>query len=348
MLAAYQAAARERGGFNTFGFDQMNNLQLAEVAIWGFLLAIPLLWHLPHVVRQLHSRAWTTAAASLLPWVAVVVAIYALATNGEFREAEWAILIAAGGVVAFSSSTSRPSVRRVYIALLCATTVSNLYFGLTRARVYTIGPHLFFEWSDHDHLVASGFLKNMRISSTLVNTEHDVALARNNNAGPFFFGPRLEFNYAAFHLPSPTGLPAWWHPGTSFARAEEPRLVQAWQNHHFETLIFLKGDYTYYPPRPAKHDPHSLSAGRSLPLHHRLSPPFHHSPRTPTSHRSTPLVPAPPANPSCYPHPSACAQNPLCPQAIKPSFPASSPPRTPPRSSSASSSAPASFSSRAR
>lgn len=248
MLAAYQAAARERGGFNTFGFDQMNNLQLTEVATWGALLAIPLLWHLPHIFRQFRNRAWTAAAAGLLPWVAVVVAIYALATNGEFREAEWAILMAAGGVVAFGLGTSRPLVRRIYIALLCAATVSNLYLGFARARVFTIGPHLFFEWSDHDHLVTSGFLKNMRISSSLVDVERDIDLARSNNTGPFFFGPRLEFNYAALRLPSPTGLPAWWHPGTSFARAEEPRLIQAWQDHRFKTLVFLKGDYTYYPP----------------------------------------------------------------------------------------------------
>ena len=35
-----------------------------------------------------------------------------------------------------------------------------------------------------------------------------------------YFGPRLEFAYAAFQLPSPTHLPIWYDAGNSYAEAE--------------------------------------------------------------------------------------------------------------------------------
>lgn len=247
LFMAYRAAAKERGGLNTFGFDQMNNLQLTDVSVWGALLAIPMLYLLPGMLRDLRTGRWRGICFALLFWVAPVVSVYALATNGEFREVEWAVLMGLGSVLAFGLRVPGPFLRRTYIAILCAATAANLYLGAARARTYTIGPHLFFEWSNNA-VIKEGFLKNLRASSTLVEVEREVKQARGEAQGTIFFGPRVDFNYAALALPSPRNLPVWWHPGTSFARSNEHSLVQAWQAHHFDTLIFLKGDYTYYPP----------------------------------------------------------------------------------------------------
>ena len=69
--------------------------------------------------------------------------------------------------------------------------------------------------------------------------------------GPIFFGPRMEFSYAAFHLQSPKYLPIWWDPGAAFAQSQESKYVDSWEQHRFGTLIFYKNDFIYYPPRLA-------------------------------------------------------------------------------------------------
>jgi hypothetical protein len=117
-----------------------------------------------------------------------------------------------------------------------------LYYGAARVRVYGIGPHLFFEWRDNGSRVEGGFLKNMRVSSTMIEVEREAGSALKTYPGPYFFGPRLEFNYAVFGLPSPVHLPLYWQAGTSFGLPEEAHLAQVWQEDRFPTLIFLNAN----------------------------------------------------------------------------------------------------------
>ena len=97
-----------------------------------------------------------------------------------------------------------------------------------------------FEWQDNQHLVESGYLRNMRLSSTMIEVEREVKQAKDANAGPYFFGPRVDFNYAVLGGPSPKHSPARWEPGTAFSVSDQARLIQVWQEHRFQTLIFLK------------------------------------------------------------------------------------------------------------
>ena len=66
--------------------------------------------------------------------------------------------------------------------------------------------------------------------------------------GPVFFGPRMEFSYAAFNLQSPKFLPIWWDPGAAFSLSQESKYVASWEQHRFGTLIFYKNDFMYYSP----------------------------------------------------------------------------------------------------
>ena len=116
--------------------------------------------------------------------------------------------------------------------------------------------HIFFEWRDNEHRIAAGYLENMRVSSTMVEVEREVKQAEGSNAGPFFFGPRLEFNYAVLRLPSPEHFPVLWDPGAAFPESDQARLIGIWADHRFQTLIFLNAScplfpkamvYTFYP-----------------------------------------------------------------------------------------------------
>ena len=111
----------------------------------------------------------------------------------------------------------------------------------------------------------------MRVSGTFAEVNQEIQQALKENPGPYFFGPRVDYGYMAFGIPSPLHFPAWWHPGTAFARADMHSIVRGWEQDRFATLIYFKGtgqqtpfpdttdpakaaifgdqstDYTYYP-----------------------------------------------------------------------------------------------------
>jgi hypothetical protein len=254
MLASYSSVAKERGGVGArFGYREMSNFEKYSALFWIAVVSVPLLGLARRVGRQILQRDWKRIAFSLFFPLALLVGLYGLATNGEYRDVECTVLLAAGAVLTFGLRWNGPLLRRVYIGIVCASIVGDLYYGAARVRVYEIGSHMFFEWQDNRHLIERGFLKNMRVSSTMVEVEREVGLAKDANPGPYFFGSRVDFNYAVLGLPSPKGFPAWWHPGTAFAVSDQAHLIEGWEEHQFQTLIFLKADnpwhfdHTYYP-----------------------------------------------------------------------------------------------------
>ena len=246
MLASYHGASLERGGFTKFAYDQMNRFAQWTALAWVAIVSLPLFPLAPRAAGQVSRRDWRGLASSLLFFLTILVALYGVATNGDFRELDCAVLLGAGAVIAYGTDLTSPRLRRLYFAILVGGSLSDLYLGAMRARVYTVGPHQFFEWTDARHRVESGFLKDMRTTPALLDLEREIARAKDENAGPYYFGPRVDFNYAVLGVPSPKHLPLWWHPGTAFARRDLPQILQAWQQHRFQTLIFQRDDYTLY------------------------------------------------------------------------------------------------------
>jgi hypothetical protein len=249
MFASYLAAARVRGGFSTFGFREMRLRDLARVIICFAALLTPVIVFCPRWRDALRRRNLPAVARPLLFGLAACVSGFAMFSNGELKDVEWCALIACGAVLVFGRDVTARRLRRFYAAFLCALVFSDLYMGAVRLRVEGIGRHTFFEWHDSAARVDNPFFRDLRASTRFRTVVDQIADALKRNPGPVFFGPRMEFAYAAFGLPSPTNLPVWWHPGTSFAAGEERALLQAWQAHRFATLVFLKNDFTYYSPQ---------------------------------------------------------------------------------------------------
>ena len=248
MLASYLTVAKGRGDVTgRYGYLLMNPFERTSALYWIALLSVPLLGLAPRVMRKIRERDWKGIAyISFFP-LALMIALYGLATNSDCRDVECTVLLAAGAVLTFGLRWNGPLLRRVFIAIVCASIAGDLYYGAARVRVYGIGPHIFFEWQDNQQRVNSGFFKNMRVSSKMIEVEREVKLATGANPGPYFFGPRMEFNYAALGLPSPMHSPTLWDPGTAFPVAEQAHLIQVWQEHGFQTLIFLNSSYAYGP-----------------------------------------------------------------------------------------------------
>jgi len=79
---------------------------------------------------------------------------------------QFASLLAGGVIILFGIGmpTPRLPLRRIYIAVLFAMLVSDLYAGVMRWRVHGIGVHTFFEWVDTDHRVNSDFFADLHAS----------------------------------------------------------------------------------------------------------------------------------------------------------------------------------------
>ncbi len=246
MLASYAAAAAGRGALSTFGFRGYSIWFLARIAICLAVMSLPFVLWLPRFAKAWQKRNIPSLAYLLLYVLAPAISIFAMFTNGELKDVEWALFLAPVMVLLFEQSTPNPGLRRAYIAFLCTLVVSDLYLGAIRYRVAGIGQHMFYEWKGADIEPGDPFFRDLRASSRFRSVIEQTAEVIKSNPQPVFFGPRLEFSYAAFGLGSPRRLPVWWRPGTSFRASDEPALLAVWRDDRFATLIFLKDDYTYY------------------------------------------------------------------------------------------------------
>jgi hypothetical protein len=239
---------RTHGILTHFGYRQMPKASQHVALLWLFLFSLPMLLVVPRLVQSLRERAWKRSALFLMLLIAPLIAAFGIANNADCLDLECVLLYVANMLVLFVLGPRPPMlVRRLAIALLCAAVVQDVYTGQERLRVSWVGVHTFFEWDQPLVTVASGPFEHMRISQTLVAVNAQTLRAVRSNPGPYFFGPRLDMQYMNMGLPSPVGLAAWWHPGTAFDVTEMPTLLHNWQQHRFNTLVFLKGDYAYYP-----------------------------------------------------------------------------------------------------
>jgi hypothetical protein len=168
----------------------------------------------------------------------------------------YGVILACHGCGAWDPATSvasRPALRNplaAYLIFLAVTMgCAGVAVGITRHRVRGIGPNQFFQYALEKDVIHDGFFRGVRTGWIFKEVYAQVRSVVAESAGKrVFFGPRMQWGYAAFRLPSPPGQPAWWHPGVSFPLAEVERYVSRFVQTRSEVLIFLKNDMTYYPP----------------------------------------------------------------------------------------------------
>ncbi|HEX4809848.1 MAG TPA: hypothetical protein VH325_13005 [Bryobacteraceae bacterium] len=98
LLHSYFAVAKSRG----IALSAYHQAPPAEHHVAFFfiaMLSLPLLGAAPRVWRSLTKREWSYAGRALFLLIGLVLALYGLATNGEFRDVECTVLLAAGAVL---------------------------------------------------------------------------------------------------------------------------------------------------------------------------------------------------------------------------------------------------------
>lgn len=216
-------------------------------------------------------------AASLVPWVTVflpwyrwsrshwlavtaaVAGAYGFLVNGENKFVDLPMLLLAlwwlgadAGPPDHSRAAGARRWRSYVGALAAVLAVGGMTVGALRQRVRGIGPGLFFEYELSSEHPGTPFFARMEVGQRFIDVERqagEVLDARRPSR--VFFGPRMQWAYAAFRRPSPVGQPVWWHRGVSYPdRADaEAAAVGAWEASRPDLLVFLRGDFTYLPPR---------------------------------------------------------------------------------------------------
>jgi hypothetical protein len=255
MIAGYRSAAKDRGVFSMLGFrrDSFANVLRADICV--AILSIPL-W----LLRRRLTNAFRAGDIRAIAWhlllgLGPAIAVFGMFSNVDYKDLEWPMLICSGSVALFGKSVRLqwgrrvPALARAYVAFLCSLAAADLYVGAIRSRVEGMGLHSFFEWNDSSHASGMQFFPNLRTSAGFQTAVGQVREVLGQHPGPIFFGPRMEFNYAAFGLPSPKHLPIIWDPGNQFPFSEEGSMLASWQRNRFATLIFQRDDFIFYSPQ---------------------------------------------------------------------------------------------------
>lgn len=87
----------------------------------------------------------------------------------------------------------------------------------------------------------SYFVSGPKLPRLLQDIDHLLRIHHIPTGHPIYFGARIDFSYAVFHIVPPKGLPIWWEGFDS------PRFIRAYQRAQFDTIITLKDDVTFLP-----------------------------------------------------------------------------------------------------
>ena len=211
-------------------------------------LALAFLPLLPALTRAARLRLWTTVAQDLILLLGAAVGIFAATASGDLVDVGLGPVLLTGGVAVFAPHRRRGVLFVFYAALLCGLTSTEIYKAESRLRNRVMGAY--FEQPAVP--IHNPFFSPLRTGPQMNRMVDQIGSAIAGNPGPIFFAPRLEWAYAAFHLLSPRGLPVFWQTGTSFAPADEQRLLEDWDSRRFPILLqgYLvpgKLDWIYMP-----------------------------------------------------------------------------------------------------
>ncbi|MGB9491182.1 MAG: hypothetical protein WCA92_12025 [Terriglobales bacterium] len=253
VLQTYARIAETRG--NPFRMVGLTDLNSVEWTIWSDSIAIAVLLFFCVLVRA--RKEWREHWREYACCVVTAITSVAMASmNYELKTSDLTPFLVALAVMAF-----RPWSRRRYdglgygvvVTLLVFLATLSVYWGITRLRVRGIGEGRFFE-NVQTQEIPGGFFAGLHTGPRFpkVLGQIDKALEKYPSAN-VFFGPRMEFSYAAFDRRPPKGLPIWWHPGSSFALSNLPAISHSLETDDFDLMIFLKNDCTRMPIFALRH-----------------------------------------------------------------------------------------------
>jgi len=249
VVDAYRAVAGRGMSLNQLFQDISAGEKLLFSVVLGLLL-LPWLFLLPKLLRLVRTPSIA------LSFFALVAGVWGFLTNGEAKLVDAPLIVYAtffGLCLACPASSgllSRDVLSRCLIVLVCFLVGLASGQALTRDRVKAIGPGAFFESQTVDSSGLPEFFSGLRAGQNLHVVASEVQrVAEERKNAPVYFGPRMQWAYAAFGINSPKRQPVWWHPGVSFDAEKEASYESMLVEEGFPIMVFLRDDFTYMSAR---------------------------------------------------------------------------------------------------
>ncbi|HSI08254.1 MAG TPA: hypothetical protein VK985_06665 [Rariglobus sp.] len=247
MLAGYLSVASRGLSSHQFLQDLDPGEKVLSLVFLGLIVA-PLALLIP--------RGFRLSRVQCLCLVALVCGLYGFATNGESKLVDIPLVLLAamiwtkeaGNPVRSTAVSEKllPSVVVVQSTLVMALAFSGIGLGWLRHRVKLAGQGTFFEYSRISPIPDVPFFAGLKAGPVFQSTVAEVSAAIQQHPGAsVFFGPRMQWAYAAMNRPAPIDQPSWWHPGVAYRAEDDSRYLENWRNARHDVLIFIKNDYTY-------------------------------------------------------------------------------------------------------
>lgn len=190
------------------------------------------------------------SARSAISLFALAAGTYGFISNNDLKVVDLPLQLLSGIFLIALPEGSKmkltiPGPWKLYlVAFLSVLTSVSIAQAVTRHRVQIMGYGLFFEYELRDAPLSNDFFRGLDAGNNLEAAIERISdLTSLPNRRPIFFGPRLQWAYAAFRIGSPRNEPIWWHPGVAFAQGDEAMYLQHWLQAGFDSLVFLDPDY---------------------------------------------------------------------------------------------------------
>ncbi len=249
-----------------------------KILCYLLLICIPVIYFDRDLSRRRVHTIWL--------YMIVAIALVQAFTNNDLKLKETVFPLLLASLI-LGVRTEPPSFLFGFASFLIFAFGALLIFmglalGITRVSVMMIGPHFYAGNEPPEHVLKEPpFFRGLRVETRLLSVLQEVkavvTTTTDSKTTPrIFFGPRLDFCYAAYGLPFPKGLPIWWEkipsshvgrqypmgivmPGflTSPSRwlaegAPVDYRVQRFIDDKFDLCIFVRGyqkiaDMTFFP-----------------------------------------------------------------------------------------------------
>jgi len=247
VLRTYSAITETRGNpWTLMGLKDFppveRTIMLRSTAVIAFLFLAVLISNRDELQQywREYSCCVITACTSLIM----------ASTNYELKTSDLMPLVVALAVASFRPWSKRRLGgfgRAATVMLIALFVTLSCYWGVTRLRARGIGEGVFFE-NVKTETIPTGFFAGLHSGPRLIIVTRQVEEALDKYPSKrVFFGPRMEFSYAAFRRDPPAGLPLWWHPGSSFSTRDLSAVCAAFEKDDFDLMVFLKNDRTRMP-----------------------------------------------------------------------------------------------------
>jgi len=190
--------------------------------------------------------------------LSVFVGVWAMMTNNEYNMTDGAFIFFGIMAIFENLKGSLPISRfRIVLTLVLASGLVlslNAYrYAVLRYRVMEVGIGAFYEDAMLAQISAPPLFDGMFVGPRMVRVLSQINQLLQSYGfldyanAPVFFGPRIDFGYAAYNIKPYPGLPTWWEFFSQDGVGKTDVMVERFVTADFQLCLFLRDDYTYLP-----------------------------------------------------------------------------------------------------